>query len=231
MPARGSRLRTILAVLVILAVMALMARRGASVVPQVIEGVRGLGAWAAVAYVAVLVVATVTWVPDSVLAIAAGALFGLLSGSLYTLGGATLGAALAFLIARYVARGAVERWVGSKPKLGALDEALGREGVKVVFLLRLSPAIPFGALNYALGLTRVPFRDYVIASAVGMTPGVFLYVYAGYLAGELVFEADGAVPRGPATYILPALGLVATIAVTILVARIARRALRTVARA
>lgn len=146
-------------------------------------------------------------------------------GTLYTLVGATLGASLAFLVARHVARSGVERRLGASEKLRAVDEAVGREGGKVVFLLRLSPVFPFNALNYAPGLTRVRFRDYVVASLIGMAPGTFMYVYAGYAAGQVAAGTGGAEPRGLGYYTLLAVGLLATIAVTVLVTRTARRAL------
>lgn len=200
-------------------------RQLADQLPRALDVVRGLGPWAAAAFIGIYVVATVAWVPGSLLTLAAGAVFGLVGGTLYTLIGATLGAALAFLVARYLARGAVERRLASSPRLAAVDRAVDREGGKVVLLLRLSPVFPFNALNYALGLTSIRFRDYVLASAVGMAPGTFLYVYAGYAAGEAAAAAAGAA-RGPAYYMLLAIGLAATVAVTVVVTRAARRALR-----
>jgi uncharacterized membrane protein YdjX (TVP38/TMEM64 family) len=121
----------------------------------------------------------------------------------------------------------VERRLGVDSRLAEMDEAIGREGGRIVFLLRLSPAFPFNVLNYALGLTQVRFRDYLMASAVGMAPGTFLYVYAGFTAGQVVMSVGGgAPPRGVGYYALLALGLVATVTVTVLVTRAARRALR-----
>ena len=163
-------------------------------------------------------VAMVAFVPGSLLTMAGGAVFGLAQGTALVFIAATLGSALAFLVGRYLARPAIEGWIGSNPRFAAVDRAIGEQGGRIVFLLRLSPAFPFTVLNYALGLTRVRFREYLLAS-VGMLPGALLYVYYGKVAG---------VPstRGPAEYTLLALGLVATLAVTALVTRIARRALR-----
>lgn len=226
---RGLRLRrrTLLIVGAVAAVVLLLlgGRELAGLLPRVLEAIRGLGPWAAVAFIGIYVVATVAWVPGSLLTLAAGAIFGLVGGTIYTLIGATVGAAIAFLVARYLARGAVERRLGSSPRLAAIDKAVEQEGGKVVLLLRLSPVFPFNALNYALGLTSVRFKDYVLASAVGMAPGTFMYVYAGYAAGEVAAGAGGA-PKGLAYYALLAVGLVATVAVTVLVTRAARRALR-----
>ena len=203
-----------------------LARQGADLVPRALEAVRGLGPWAAIAFIGFYAVATVAWVPGSVLTLASGAIFGLARGTLFTLVGATLGATLAFLVSRHLARGALERRIGADPRLAAMDEAVGREGPRLIFLLRLSPAFPFTLMNYALGLTAVRLRDYVMASAVGMAPGTFMYVYAGFAAGQVAMSASGAGERGAGEYVILAVGLLATVAVTVFVTRIARRALR-----
>lgn len=221
----GRRTLVAVAVIGVFALLLLGGRELAGVLPRVLDGIRGLGAWAAVAFIGIYIAATVAWVPGSILTLAAGAIFGLVPGTLYTLIGATTGALLAFLIARYLARGAVERRLGSSPRLAAVDRAVEHEGGKVVFLLRLSPVFPFNALNYALGLTSVRFRHYALASAIGMVPGTFMYVYTGYAAGEVAAGAAGAT-RGVAYYVLLGVGLLATVAVTVVVTRAARRALR-----
>lgn len=215
----------LIAGLLILAAIILLARVGSDRIPDVLRAIDDLGPWAAVAYVALYAVAAVAWIPGSILTVAAGAIFGLLEGTLYTIVGATLGASLAFLVSRYLARGTIERRLGDSPKLRAVDEAVAREGAKVVFLIRLSPVFPFNALNYALGLTRVKFWEYVPASALGMIPGTFMYVYAGHAAGQVAAGTAGAGPEGPGRWILLVLGLLATVAVTVLVTRTARRAL------
>jgi uncharacterized membrane protein YdjX (TVP38/TMEM64 family) len=169
--------------------------------------------------------AVVAFVPGSLLTLAAGAIFGLARGTLYVLIAATLGSALAFLVSRYLARGLVERKLAGDPRLAAIDRAIGAEGRKIVLLLRLSPAFPFSLLNYALGLTRVRFADYLLAS-IGMLPGTLLYVYSGKLAGDVAALAGGAaVAKGAGYYALWGVGLLATLTVTIYVTRIARRAL------
>jgi uncharacterized membrane protein YdjX (TVP38/TMEM64 family) len=171
-------------------------------------------------------VATVAFVPGSLLTLAAGAIFGLGWGTAYVFVAATLGAAAAFLVARHLVRGAVERRLAGDARFAAIDRAIAHEGRRIVFLLRLSPVFPFNLLNYALGLTRVRFADYVVAS-LGMIPGTILYVYYGKLAGDVAALAGGAkVEKGPAYWAVLALGLVATAAVTALVTRTARRALR-----
>jgi uncharacterized membrane protein YdjX (TVP38/TMEM64 family) len=188
--------------------------------------VKGLGVWGPVVFIAGYVAATVAFVPGVLLTLAAGAIFGLVRGVLYVLIGATLGSAAAFLVARYVARAAIERRIAGNARFAAIDRAVGAEGRKIVFLLRLSPVFPFNLLNYALGLTRVRFADFLVAS-VGMIPGTILYVYYGKLIGDVTALAGGAaVEKGPGYYAVLVLGLAATVAVTTVVTRTARRALR-----
>ena len=164
-------------------------------------------------------------IPAFILTLAAGAIFGLSLGVLYVFIAAVLGSAAAFLISRYVARGAIERRLAGNARFAAIDRAVGEQGRKIVFLLRLSPAFPFTLLNYALGLTRVRFADYLIAS-FGMLPGTLLYVYYGKLAGDVAALAGGAhVEKGFGYYAVLVLGLAATVLVTVLVTRTARKAL------
>ena len=227
--APGSRIATVwkvAGVVVGIGALMLLARQGTGLLTRALEAIRDLGPWAAVAYIALYALATVAWIPGSILTVASGAVFGLVRGTAYTLVGATLGATLAFLVARYLARAPLKRRLESDPRWSSLDRAIGRKGRKLVFLLRLSPVFPFNLLNYALGLTAVRVRDYVLASAVGMAPGTFMYVYAGFAAGEVAMGAAGEARRGVTGYLLLGLGLAATVAVTVLVTRIARRALR-----
>jgi uncharacterized membrane protein YdjX (TVP38/TMEM64 family) len=195
-------------------------------IPRFAAWVDGLGAWGPVVFVLGYALAVVAFAPGSLLTLAAGAVFGLLEGTVYVFVAATLGAAAAFLVARYVARDAVVRRLAGSPRFAAIDRAVGESGRRIVLLLRLSPVFPFNLLNYALGLTRVRFVDYFVAS-IGMLPGTLLYVYYGKLAGDVAALAGGvAVQRGPAYWAVLALGLAATVAVTTIVTRIARRALR-----
>jgi uncharacterized membrane protein YdjX (TVP38/TMEM64 family) len=186
--------------------------------------VEGLGAVAPLVFGLAYAVAVVAFVPGSALTLAAGAIFGVVTGAVTVFVAAVVGSAAAFLIARYLARGAVERRLAANPKFAAIDRAVGREGRKIAFLLRLSPAIPFNLLNYALGLTRVRFADYLLAS-LGMIPGTILYVYLGAVAGDAASASasDGAAGWQTA---VKALGLAATAAVTFYVTVLARRALR-----
>ena len=187
--------------------------------------VDGLGWWGPLVYMAGYIGATVAFVPGSVLTLFAGAIFGLVNGTLYVFIAATIGATLAFLVARYVAREAIENRIQDNQRFAAIDRAVEREGFKIVLLLRLSPIFPFNLLNYALGLTGVCFTDYVFAS-IGMLPGTVLYIYSGKVAGDVATLAGGESVGGAAYYAIVALGFVATVVVTILVTRTARRALR-----
>lgn len=196
-------------------------------VPRFAAWVDGLGALGPVAFMLGYVVATVAFVPGSLLTLSAGAIFGLGPGVLYVFVGASIGATVAFLVSRYVARSAVEARLAGNERFARIDRAVAGQGLRIVTLLRLSPVFPFNLLNYALGLTRVRLRDYVIA-CLGMLPGSLLYVYYGKLAGDVAALAGGAgeaAQRGPGYWAVMVTGLVATVAVTTVVTRLARRAL------
>jgi uncharacterized membrane protein YdjX (TVP38/TMEM64 family) len=208
-----------------IAVLMLAGREAGGYAVRLLTIVEGMGAWAPAAFVLLYATATVALVPGALLSLAGGALFGIVRGSAFVLLGATLGSSAAFLIARYLARGRVESWIGGDRRFAAVDRAVAEDGRKVVFLLRLSPVFPFNLLNYGLGLTRIRFVDYLVAS-VGMVPGVVLYTYSGRVVGDVAMLAAGApVERGPGHWAVLALGLVATAVVTVLVTRRARRAL------
>jgi uncharacterized membrane protein YdjX (TVP38/TMEM64 family) len=209
-----------------LAVLAIAGRSAIESIPRFADWVARNGVAGALLFVLGYVAATVAFVPGSILTIAAGAIFGLAKGTALVFVAATLGASAAFLVSRYLARPLVERRLSGNDRFAAIDRAVGQEGRKIVFLLRLSPVFPFNLLNYALGLTTVRFRDYVLASA-GMLPATLLFVYYGQILGDVARVASGTpIPRGPEYYVLLGVGLAATIAVTALVTRTARRALR-----
>ena len=201
------------------------ARFGGAYVETFRLQVESLGVWGPVVFIAGYALAVVAFVPASVLTLAAGAIFGIGPGTAYVFVAATLGAAAAFLVSRYLAREGIERRIESDPRFAAMDQAVGKQGLRIVALMRLSPVFPFNLLNYALGLTRVRFVDYNIAS-LGMLPGTLAYVYLGNVAGEVASLAGGAEgARGPVDYAIWGVGLLATFAVTLVVGRIARRAL------
>ncbi len=191
-----------------------------------LDWIAGLGALAPVAFIAIYIVACVAFVPGSILTIGAGVIFGVVRGSIYVSIAATLGATAAFLVGRYLAREWVSARLEGNAKFKAIDEAVGREGWKIVVLTRLSPVFPFNLLNYAYGLTRVSLRDYFLASWAGMIPGTILYVYIGSLGGDLARAAAGSSGRTPARWAFTAIGFVATVAVVVYATRIGARALR-----
>lgn len=193
--------------------------------PQAVEWVNSFGPLAGVLFAVLYAAAVVAFIPASWLTLAAGAVFGLAWGVVYVFAGAVLGSAAAFLVGRYLARPWVERWAAGSPRFTAIDRAVATDGLRIVFLLRLTPLVPFTALNYLLGLTRISLKDMLLASP-GMLPGTLLYVYYGRVIGDLTKLAAGATPdRGPWHYALLAVGLLATLAVTIHVSRLARKAI------
>lgn len=188
---------------------------------QALDWVGQLGPWGAVIFIAIYVVATVFFIPGSVLTLGAGAVFGVAWGSIYVSIGSTLGATCAFLVGRYLARNAIARKIEGNERFAAIDKAVANEGWKIVGLTRLSPVFPFTLLNYAFGLTRVKLRDYILASWIGMMPGTIMYVYIGSLAKA----ATGERTRTTGEWVLYGVGLLATVVVTVFVTRIAKRAL------
>jgi uncharacterized membrane protein YdjX (TVP38/TMEM64 family) len=175
-------------------------------------------------FIGVYAVATVLLAPGAILTIGAGFAFGLWKGFLAVSAGSTLGAALAFLVARFIARDKVEAIAQRSDKFCKIDKAIGKQGAKLVFLLRLSPVIPFNLSNYFYGLAGVKFWPYVLASWVGMMPGTFLYVYIGTASQAAASAAAGGetVKHGWQYWTFIIIGLVATIIVTIWVTKIAR---------
>jgi uncharacterized membrane protein YdjX (TVP38/TMEM64 family) len=178
-------------------------------------------------FIAVYAAATILLAPGLILTIGAGFAFGLWKGFLAVSAGATLGAALAFLVARFVARDKIEAMAKGNDKFRKIDNAIGKQGAKLIFLLRLSPVIPFNLSNYLYGLTSVKFWPYVLASWIGMMPGTLLYVYLGTI-GRVGLEASkgGERQHSPLEYLFLGVGLIATIVVTVIVTRIAKRALK-----
>jgi uncharacterized membrane protein YdjX (TVP38/TMEM64 family) len=189
--------------------------------------IQSLGAVGAIAFIGLYAIATVLFVPGSILTLGAGVVFGVLTGSIYVLIGATIGATLAFLVGRYLARGWVSKRIAGHDKFSAIDTAIAQEGLKIVLLTRLSPVFPFVLLNYALGITQVSLRDYVLG-CVGMIPGTVMYVYIGSLAGSLAtIQNSSQSPEAQRVqWIIRIVGFIATVAVTLYITRVARNALQ-----
>jgi len=192
---------------------------------RLLEWTRGMGALGPLYLALIYAAACVLFLPGSLLTLGAGFAFGLARGTLAACLGSLLGASASFLLGRTVARGAVERMARSRPRFRAIDEAVGKQGFKIVLLTRLSPVFPFNVLNYGLGITRVSFRDFFFASWIGMFPGTVMYVYFGTAVKSLADLAAGKVEGGPGGWVLLAVGLAATVLVTVVLTRTARRAL------
>jgi uncharacterized membrane protein YdjX (TVP38/TMEM64 family) len=161
--------------------------------------------------------------PGSVLMTAAGAAFGLTRGFLTAQAGATFGAGLAFLVSRYFARRRVARWVATKPAFAAVDDAIGNEGWKIVLLTRFCPLFPYIFQNYAFGLTRVSFGHYALGSFLGLVPTTLIFAYLGSLGRSGAEAASGS--ASTLELFLRGFGLVATVGVSVYLARLSRRAL------
>ncbi|MFB2772938.1 TVP38/TMEM64 family protein [Pelatocladus sp. BLCC-F211] len=190
-----------------------------------LQWIDSLGTVGAIAFIALYIIATVAFLPGSILTLGAGVVFGVIWGSIYVFIGATLGATAAFLVGRYLARNWVATKIADNKKFAAIDRVVGREGLKIVLLTRLSPIFPFNLLNYAFGVTDVSLKDYFIGS-VGMIPGTIMYVYIGSLAGNLAMIGTQTQPTNPTVqWAIRIIGFIATVAVTIYVTRIARKAL------
>ncbi len=177
-------------------------------------------------FVVVYVLAAVLVVPGSILTLGAGFLFGLPLGVVLVSAGSALGAAAAFLVGRFFARAWVAERIAHLPRFRALDTATHHDGFMIVFLARLSPLFPYNLLNYGLGLTAVKFRDYFIATWIGMLPATVLYVYVGTLAKNLTALLKGDIEAGWITRGFLVVGFVATVALTVLITRRATRILR-----
>ena len=191
----------------------------------VLQWIHDLGPAAPVAYILFYAVSCIFAIPGSVLTLAGGFLFGIGAGAIYVSIGATLGATLAFLVGRYLLRGWIVEKIGGNLKFRALDEAVAREGWKIVLLVRLCPIFPFPVTNYGFGITRVSAREYVLASWIGMLPAMVVLVYIGSLAGSLANLGAGGRTRTPLEWTLYGAGLLMTVIVTIYITRVAKRAL------
>lgn len=176
-------------------------------------------------FVAAYILACVLLLPGLILTLAAGAIFGFFQGIAVASLASVAGATAAFLIGRTSARDWVRQKAESLPRFRALDRAIARRGFLIVMLTRLSPLFPFNLLNYAYGLTAVPVRDYVLASWLGMLPGTVLYVYLGSATSSLTQIATGEVQSGRGGRVLFFVGLIATAAGAMLIARTASRSL------
>ncbi|MFM6195251.1 MAG: TVP38/TMEM64 family protein [Planktothrix sp.] len=194
-------------------------------IPNLLDWVEHLGFWAPLAFIIIYNLATILFIPGSLLTLGAGIIFGVIWGSIYVSIGSVMGATFAFLIGRYFTRDWVARKLENYENFQAIDQAVGEEGWKIVGLTRLSPIFPFNLLNYAFGLTNVSLKDYFLASWIGMLPGTILYVYVGSLVGSLAQLGTAERSRTLIEWLLYGIGLMATLIVTLYITRIAQNAL------
>ena len=195
------------------------------ILKNALDWIANLGFWGPVAFILIYILATVLFIPGSLLTLGAGAIFGVIGGSIWVSIGSTLGATCAFLVGRYLTRDWVAQKIENNEKFKAIDEAVATEGWKIVGLTRLSPIFPFNLLNYAFGITQVSLKNYFLASWIGMMPGTVMYVYIGSLAGNVAALVTQGRSRTPAEWVLYGVGLVAAIALTVYITRIAKQAL------
>ncbi len=223
---RLSRLLQITSVLIIIGCLIVIFR----IIPVGLGIVRlqgwlaGQGARGIAAYIVIYIVATVLLIPGSALTLLAGVLYGPWWGTLIVSAGATSGAAAAYLLGRYAFRTAVEKTTAKTPKFAAIDKAIGKNGWKIVALLRLSPVVPFNLSNYFFGLTAIRFLPYVLVSWICMLPGTLLYVYLGYAASQAA-GAGGTKANAWLHWTLLGVGLLLIVAVSVYITRLAKHAL------
>src|SRR4051812_33558881 len=183
-----------------------------------------LGPWGPIIFVGAYIAASITLAPAFLLTFAAGAVYGFWRGALLVYIGAVLGSSAVFLLASPLAHSRLLRWLDRDPRIAAIRSVVAGDAGWVMFLLRLSPIVPYVLLNYGLALSGVRYRDFLLTS-VGMLPAIFLYVYYGKVVGDVAKLAAGlAPPRGPEYYALLVVGLLATIIATTMITRAARRA-------
>lgn len=220
-PLAQNILRGVLLLLLMVAfVLALRWVKNSGLLERALAWIRSLGPWGPLMFMLLYIVVAVLLVPASILTFGAGIVFGMVSGSVYVMIAATLASTFAFLSGRYFARDWVERKLGHNPKFKLLDEAVAREGWKIVALVRLAPVFPFGLMSYGFGITRIPFWQY-FAATFAMIPGTLMYIYLGSLVGDLAGLKDGI--KSP-TWVKWSIFVLAVI-VTTYAARFARRAL------
>lgn len=222
----SSKIKPILLIVFIagmlVAVATLPVREWLSVSIAWIESHRTL-AW--LIYITAYTVAAVLVIPSAILTLAAGFIFGVPIGVILVSVASLTGAAAAFLAGRFLARDWVTQRIADFPSFRALDKATRHEGFIIVLLTRLSPLFPFNLLNYAFGLTAVRFRDYVLASWIGMAPAIVLYVYIGSAAKSLADLTGDGIESGVRGTTLFVVGLIVTLLLTVSVTRIATKAL------
>lgn len=224
---RATAIKVGLALLIVAGLITLSRFEGISeALNNAADWIKGLGIAGYVVFAALYIAACVFFLPGSVLSAGAGAAYGVVQGTILVSISSILGAVAAFLVGRYFARDWVAGKIAGSSSFKAIDDAVGKQGWKIVGLTRLSPAFPFNIQNYAYGLTQVSLWHYFIASWIGMIPGTVMFVYLGSAAGSVATAGAEEGGRSPAQWALIAVGLVATLAVTVIITRIAQKALK-----
>lgn len=189
------------------------------------QAIGAMGFWGAVLYPLLYATCNALLLPGGILAIGSGLFFGLWRGFALNLAGNVTGAACAFLISRTFGR----RWIARKflqsPKWVALDEAIARDGWKIILLSQLPPLSPVSLLNYLYGITRMRFGTCMLWVVIGQTPSMFLYAYIGTMGGHGLKLWEGRIAPQTGEYILWIGGLVLTVTAIVVLSRIALRAL------
>ncbi|PZU99363.1 MAG: TVP38/TMEM64 family protein [Pseudanabaena sp.] len=192
--------------------------------------IKDLGLFGVLAFIVIYNLATVLFIPGSLLTLGGGALYGMVWGVVYVFIASTLGATLAFLIGRYFARDWVSKKFRNNLVFRAIDAAIAKEGFKIVFLARLSPIFPFNMLNYVFGITRVALKDYILGS-IGMIPATIMYVYLGSLAVDISMISTQSLTESNAIpWTIRIVGLIATVLMSVYIGYLARRTLRQITR-
>lgn len=185
---------------------------------------RSQGALGIAIFAAVYIVATLLFLPHSATTIPAGFAWGFWGGLGICVPVSFASAWIAFFLARHVMRERVERRYKDNEKFHAIDQAVQQRGLLVIILIRIAPLLPFAAINYLLAMTAVSRRDYLVGSAVGMLPFTLLYVYLGQAATDVVALLEGKETSHWSIWGL-AIGVVAAIVVSVIIQRLAHRAL------
>lgn len=222
-PARWRLVAKIALGAVVVAVAAGLGRDFAHHLPAIEDWIAAQGAWGYVAFIGAVVLFTSIFVPDTLFALIAGALFGLLWGTMLVVAGSLLTAAVDFALGRFFLQNAVVGWLARNPKFAAIEQAVHREGFRFQFLLRLTPINPV-TVSYILGATKTPFRPFILA-CLGMIPSLFVEVYFGYVAKH-VAKISGQTSEHSALHsAFTIAGLLLCVALLVYVVRLARKAL------
>lgn len=191
----------------------------------ILQKISDLGPWAPFWFVLTYIVACLTFFPGFILTMGAGVLFGVIKGTVFVSVGATLGASAAFILSRYVARAWVIKKFAANARFRAIDDAVAKDGWKIVGLIRLSPVFPFIPMNFLFGLTPIPFWHFFFATWIGIIPLCLMFVYLGSLLSDIAALGTQPIAVGNTKWIVSGIGVITTIIVSIIITRIARKAL------